>query len=102
MRQVLYWRFTSIVSHSQGLVDSATPLRDAETNPYYDPGWAQSVRRDSPKLSSSYVDRRRGYYNSYTGIESVASSGAGTPPVTYPGMADPRRTDKVYTNPTNP
>ena len=73
---------------------------DAETNPYYDPGWAQSVRRDSPAMSSSYVDRRlRGYYNSYTGIESVAS---GTPPVTYPGMADPRRTDKVYTNPTNP
>ena len=64
---------------------------DAETNPYYDPGWAQSVRRDSPAMSSSYVDRRlRGYYNSYTGIESVAS---GTPPVTYPGMADPRRTD---------
>jgi hypothetical protein len=78
--------------------------RDVETNPYYDPGWAQSVRRDSPSRESSYDDRR-GYYNSYTGIESVVGGvrGRGTRGMTtYPGMSDPRRTDKLYTNPTNP
>ncbi|KAL3816921.1 hypothetical protein ACHAXA_009116 [Cyclostephanos tholiformis] len=30
------------------------------------------------------------------------SSGGGGGITTYPGMTDPRRTDKVYTNPTNP
>ena len=65
--------------------------RDMMTNPYYDPGWAQSVRRDSPSLESSYVDRR--YYHYGVGRR---------PTTTYPGMSDPRRTDKVYTNPTNP
>ena len=58
--------------------------RDLETNPYYDPGWAQSVRRDS-KTDAAY-----NYYNSFTSIE------------TYPGFTNPRNTDKVYTNPTNP
>lgn len=59
--------------------------RDLETNPYYDPGWAQSVRRDDTSSKSS-----SNYYNSFTGIE------------TYPGFTNPRNTDKVYTNPTNP
>jgi len=60
---------------------SYSPLRDAETNPYYDPGWAQSVRRDNP----SRYDDPMGYGRD-----------------TYPGMTDPRRTDKWYSNPTHP
>ena len=57
-------------------------IRDAETNPYYDPGWAQSIRRDDP--NDPYDDwggRRRS---------------------TFPGMTSPEKSLKWYTNPTNP
>lgn len=60
--------------------------RDLETNPYYDPGWAQSVRRDDTSSKSSVTG-------------SGSSSGLDH---TYPGFTNPRNTDKVYTNPTNP
>jgi len=59
--------------------------RDAETNPYYDPGWAQSIRRDNP---NSKTDP----YSSYGGGYET----------TYPGMAPASRTNKWYTNPVNP
>lgn len=66
------------------------PYRDAETNPYYDPGWAQSVRRDSSSTSNGYGGYGSGY------------GGGGGGRTTYPGMTNPRRTEKIYTNPTNP
>ncbi len=71
------------------------PYRDAETNPYYDPGWAQSVRRDSSSPQSSSSSQGY-YYNGYDG--DYNDDGRST----YPGMTNPRKTDKIYTNPTNP
>ena len=70
------------------------PYRDAETNPYYDPGWAQSVRRDSTTSSS------QGYGYGYGGAGMMDGGYYGR--TTYPGMTNPRKTDKIYTNPTNP
>lgn len=66
--------------------------RDLETNPYYDPGWAQSVRRDDTTSSSSSNNY---YYN-------TGGSNSNNNLETYPGFTNPRNTDKVYTNPTNP
>lgn len=72
-------------------------IRDAETNPYYDPGWAQSVRRDNP--SQNYISNSNyNGYNDPTSYENISYQY----PSTYPGMTNPRRTDKMYTNPTNP
>ena len=76
------------------------PHRDAETNPYYDPGWAQSVRRDSTTTSSS---SSQGYGYGYGGAGMMDGGYYyGRTTITYPGMTNPRKTDKVYTNPTNP
>ena len=72
-------------------------LRDAETNPYYDPGWAQSVRRDNPSQNYSSNSNYNGY-NDPMSYENISYQY----PSTYPGMTNPRRTDKMYTNPTNP
>ena len=74
---------------------SFSSMRDAETNPYYDPGWAQSVRRDNPSQNFQSTSSYNGYNDPY-------NSEVYNRPSTYPGMADPRRTDKMYTNPTNP
>ena len=70
------------------------PYRDAETNPYYDPGWAQSVRRDSTTTSSSS--------SSPYGAGMMDGGYYDYGRTTYPGMTNPRKTDKIYTNPTNP
>jgi len=74
------------------------PHRDAETNPYYDPGWAQSVRRDSSTTTYG------GGYGGYGGYAAGYYGGRGrtTTTTTYPGMTNPRKTEKIYTNPTNP
>jgi len=68
---------------------SYNSIRDAETNPYYDPGWAQSVRRDNPSSRSRYED-------------PMGADPMGYGPDTYPGMTNPRRTEKWYSNPTHP
>ena len=76
---------------NQGYTAASTPglfggsHRDAETNPYYDPGWAQSTRRDNPAALNydsgsnyngyddpSYYRENRGYWNE----------------VTFPGVGD--------------
>lgn len=80
---------------------SFSPLRDAETNPYYDPGWAQSIRRDNPVENYNSASSYNGYNDPYN-YERFGGSRSYRYPSTYPGMTSPRRTDKVYTNPTNP
>ena len=82
---------------------SYSSIRDTETNPYYDPGWAQSVRRDNPASTQNYSSNSM--YNGYNDPYSADMYGGSRSyqyPSTYPGMTTPHRTDKVYTNPTNP
>lgn len=80
---------------------SYASMRDARTNPYYDPGWAQSVRRDNPSQNFASSSRYNGYNDPMNPYE-YGGSRSYNAPSTYPGMTSPRKTDKVYTNPTNP
>eukprot|EP00584_Thalassiosira_punctigera_P010455 CAMPEP_0172531452 /NCGR_PEP_ID=MMETSP1067-20121228/4860_1 /TAXON_ID=265564 ORGANISM="Thalassiosira punctigera, Strain Tpunct2005C2" /NCGR_SAMPLE_ID=MMETSP1067 /ASSEMBLY_ACC=CAM_ASM_000444 /LENGTH=398 /DNA_ID=CAMNT_0013315835 /DNA_START=28 /DNA_END=1221 /DNA_ORIENTATION=+ len=80
---------------------SFNTMRDAETNPYYDPGWAQSVRRDNPSQNWQSASGYNGY-NDPSNPEMFGGSRSYRYPSTYPGMTNPRRTEKLYTNPTNP
>eukprot|EP00984_Skeletonema_dohrnii_P026548 scaffold15896_cov74-Skeletonema_dohrnii-CCMP3373.AAC.2 len=88
---------------NQGYTSSSTPrlfggsYRDAETNPYYDPGWAQSTRRDNPAANFDSGSNYNGYDDPYN-RENRGYWNA----VTYPGVGDSYRSNKVYTNPTNP
>ncbi|KAL9186665.1 hypothetical protein ACHAXT_005903 [Thalassiosira profunda] len=79
----------------------SNPVRDAETNPYYDPGWAQSIRRDNPSQNFESSSSYNGYNDPYNS-ERYGGSRSYRAPSTFPGMTTPRRTDRVYTNPTNP
>ena len=80
---------------------SYSSLRDTETNPYYDPGWAQSVRRDNPSQNFQSNSMYNGY-NDPLNPQVYGGSRSYQYPSTFPGMTNPRRTDKMYTNPTNP
>ena len=89
-----------------GSVTGAGSMRDAETNPYYDPGWAQSIRRDNPSSARNYESG-----SSYNGYDDPYAYGpyaqnSHNYPSTYPGMTTPQKTaraaDRAYRNPTNP
>jgi len=80
---------------------SYSSLRDTETNPYYDPGWAQSVRRDNPSQNFQSNSMYNGY-NDPLNPQVYGGSRSYQYPSTFPGMTNPRKTDKMYTNPTNP
>eukprot|EP00574_Skeletonema_japonicum_P004561 CAMPEP_0201721124 /NCGR_PEP_ID=MMETSP0593-20130828/5878_1 /ASSEMBLY_ACC=CAM_ASM_000672 /TAXON_ID=267983 /ORGANISM="Skeletonema japonicum, Strain CCMP2506" /LENGTH=214 /DNA_ID=CAMNT_0048211869 /DNA_START=98 /DNA_END=739 /DNA_ORIENTATION=+ len=88
---------------NQGYTSSSTPNlfggshRDAETNPYYDPGWAQSTRRDNPAANFDSGSNYNGYDDPYNRVNRGYWNA-----VTYPGVGDSYRSNKVYTNPTNP
>ncbi|KAL7520478.1 hypothetical protein ACHAWX_005203 [Stephanocyclus meneghinianus] len=73
--------------------------KEMETNPYYDAGWAQSVRRDDPnnKRWSDAGSNYNGYNDPYDYTNRYYNN-----PSTYPGMSSPERSLKFYTNPTNP
>ncbi|KAL3802509.1 hypothetical protein HJC23_012528 [Cyclotella cryptica] len=73
--------------------------KEMETNPYYDAGWAQSVRRDDPnnKRWSEAGSNYNGYNDPYDYTNRYYNN-----PSTYPGMSSPDRSLKYYTNPTNP
>jgi len=78
-------------------------MRDAETNPYYDPGWAQSIRRDNPSRNYQSTSSYNGYNDPYTYGPYQNSYQY---PSTYPGMTTPIKTaraqDRAYYNPVNP
>mmetsp|Transcript_35003 Transcript_35003/g.64818 ORF Transcript_35003/g.64818 Transcript_35003/m.64818 type:complete len:283 (+) Transcript_35003:109-957(+) len=80
---------------------SYSRMRDSTTNPYYDPGWAQSVRRDNPSQNFQSTSSYNGY-NDPRNPEVYGGSRSYQYPSTYPGMTTPRRTEKMYTNPVNP
>ena len=90
---------------NQGYTSTSTPrifggsYRDAETNPYYDPGWAQSTRRDNPASNFDSGSNYNGYDDPYNWRENRGYWSSST----YPGMDKySYKTSKYYTNPTNP
>lgn len=89
-----------------GSVTGAGSMRDAEVNPYYDPGWAQSIRRDNPSSSRNYESgsNYNGYDDPYAYGPYLQNSH--NYPSTFPGMTTPQKTaraaDRAYRNPTNP
>ena len=89
-----------------GAVTGRGSMRDAEVNPYYDPGWAQSIRRDNPSSSMNYesTSNYNGYDDPYAYGPYLQNSN--NYPSTFPGMTTPQKTaraaDRAYRNPTNP